>query len=180
MPHIRSSACQVAIIRQPPGSWSGGRLPSPPRLGCERVLELGLPPQTSDAQCDPFTDSRLPGLPGPQYDSLRYGQCRRPRARRAVKGRAWPLPRCAFRRTAIAAAHVTNASCPTHRKPSAPEGMAMVGRALCRVGLLALHLQAYSPHPADELAHHRDLRGVGVLARVLQRVVFPLQPRVGL
>ena len=47
-------------------------------------------------------------------------------------------------------------------------------------GLLALHLQAYGPNPACQLANHRDLGGVGVLAGALQRVAFPLQPRVGL
>ena len=37
--------------------------------------------------------------------------------------------------------------------------------------------QAHGPHPADELTDHRDLGGAGALARALQRVVSPLQPR---
>ena len=51
-------------------------------------------------------------------------------------------------------------------------------RAALRGRLLALDLQAYGPHPAGELAHDRDLRGVGVLAGLLQRVVLLLQARV--
>ena len=52
--------------------------------------------------------------------------------------------------------------------------------ALLGGGQLALHLQAYRPHPAGQLAHDRDLGGVGVLARLLQRVVPLLQAHVGL
>ena len=132
--HIRSSACQVAMFRQPPGSWSGGWLPSPPCLGCERVLELGhdvphgrllsaIHSQTRGYRVAPARSTILSGT-GSVADPARGGQSN------DVPGRSFN----ANQRMPGAAAHVTNASGTAHRKPSAPEGMAMVCRALRRAG----------------------------------------------